>query len=90
MQADDSVASMLSQYLENRHTGTQPPYFSELTEAELEELLFILEDMKMPLFGGLLNTGDDVPAWPYVFGGIGLLALVLLAVMRFGWYRRRS
>ena len=47
------------------------------TEEELEGLVEI-GDYDTPLWGGLLQTGDDLPAYPFVSGGIGVLALVVL------------
>lgn len=49
--------------------------FRKFREEELEELLEIF-DYGVPLWGGLLGTGDEVPAYPFVFGGAGLIALV--------------
>ena len=49
-----------------------------LTEMELEDLIDLF-DYGTPLFG-LLGTGDDIPAYPFVFGGIGIAALIALAV----------
>lgn len=60
---------------ESRKTGTPFPKFGGRTEAELEE--------QYDMFGyntpraGLLNTGDETPAWPLAFA----LALIALAVM---------
>ena len=45
-----------------------------MREEELEDLLTIF-DYGVPLWGGLLGTGDEIPAYPFVFGGLGLLAL---------------
>ena len=60
-------------------TGTPVPPFEEKTEEELEELLE-LYDYDSPLFG-MLQTGDDTPAYPFVFGGIGLAALLALLLL---------
>ena len=56
--------------------GFAPP---SLTEAELQNLISLL-DYGVPLWGGLLGTGDEVPAYPYVFTGIGFAALLALAL----------
>ena len=50
-----------------------------MDEEELEELLDLF-DYGTPLFG-MLQTGDDIPAYPFVFGGIGLAALLALALL---------
>ena len=52
----------------------------------LEELL-VLFDYSTPLFGDLLQTGDEMPVYPIVFGGAGALALLALLVT--GRRRRR-
>ena len=61
-------------------TGTPRPPFEDKTEEELEEM-FDLFDYETPLWGALLQTGDDIPAYPFVFGGIGLAALLALALL---------
>ena len=53
--------------------------FDAYTEEELEELLDLF-DYDTPLWGGLLGTGDDLPIYPFVFGAIGALAVILLVV----------
>lgn len=58
--------------------------FSSMDEEEFEDILDIL-DYGTPLWGTLLGTGDETPAYPWVFGGIGLLAVALLI---FGRKRR--
>ena len=46
------------------------------TEEELAEL-FDLFGYGTPLWGtGLLPTGDETPLYPFVFGGVGLMALL--------------
>ena len=59
--------------------------YEELSEENLEQLLD-LYDYNTPLFGGLLGTGDKMPIYPFVFGGIGVAAVLLLII--FG--RRRK
>ena len=68
-----------------RNTPTPP--FETFTEEDLEDLLD-LSDYGTPLFGQLLGTGDDTPAYPFIFGGIGVLAIILLLV--FGRKRRKN
>ena len=34
-----------------------------------------------PLFG-MLDTGDETPLYPFLFGGAGLLALAMLLALR--------
>lgn len=67
----------------NRKTSTPAPNFGGMTEEEFNDLLDML-GYGTPLFG-ILGTGDETPAWPFVFGGIGLLALALALL-----YRRRQ
>ena len=38
-------------------------------------------DYDTPLWGGLMDTGDDIPVYPFVFAGLGLLALAALAAL---------
>lgn len=56
-------------------------------EEGLEELLDLF-DYGTPLFGELLQTGDETPMYPYIFGGIGALAILILLVA--GRRRRRE
>ena len=69
-----------------RHTSTPRPNFGDRNEGELEEL-FDLFDYMTPLWG-MLGTGDETPAYPYVFGGVGLAAVVALVI--FGKKRRKG
>ena len=62
------------------------PPFEEHTEEEMEEFIDIF-DYDIPLWGGLLSTGDEVPVYPYVFAGIGVAALAVLAI--FGRRKKR-
>ena len=66
----------------NRKTGTPWPNFGKFTEQMFSDLLMLL-NYDTPLFG-MLATGDETPVYPYVFGGIGVLALAawLLTVRR--------
>lgn len=54
---------------------------TNLTEEELEGLLELF-DYGTPMWSGLLGTGDDLPAYPFIFGGIGALALLALLLGR--------
>ncbi len=56
------------------HKGTPRPDFSKFTETMWDELLELL-GYDTPLFG-MLATGDETPVYPYVFGGIGALAML--------------
>ncbi|MBR1821897.1 MAG: Cna B-type domain-containing protein [Clostridia bacterium] len=71
--------------IESRHTATPIPRFVELTEERMEALLQLL-DKRVALWGGLLATGDETPVYPYVFAGIGMLALAAVLLGR----RRRG
>ena len=53
----------------------------ELTEEDLEGLMDLF-DYGTPLWGGLLGTGDEVPVYPFVFGGIGIAAVIALLLSR--------
>ena len=59
---------------------------SHMSEAELEELMELF-GYGTPLWG-MLGTGDETPAWPYAFAGLGALALIALAIL--GKKRRRA
>ena len=56
-----------------------PVPLGALTEMELEDLIDLF-DYGTPLFG-LLGTGDELPVYPFFFGGIGIAALIALAVV---------
>jgi len=56
------------------------------TPENWEELVTLL-DTDVPLFGGLLKTGEGTPLYPYVFGGLGLIALIVASL---GGRRRRK
>ena len=57
------------------------PNFSELTDEELEELLEIL-NYEVPLYGQLLSTGDEIPSWVFISLALGLLALVIVFLLK--------
>ena len=57
------------------------PKYGQRTENELLDLIDLF-DYGTPLFGALLGTGDETPVYPFVFGGIGLLALGLALLAR--------
>lgn len=70
--------------------GTPPPPFKDKTEEELEELTELF-DYETPLWGGLLQTGDETPVWPYVFGGVGAAAAVgAIALFAVGKRRKKG
>lgn len=66
--------------LKSRKTKTRRPKFKSLTEEEFDDLLDIF-DYATPLWG-MLGTGDETPVYPFVFGGIGAMALVALMITR--------
>ena len=63
-----------------RKTGSSRPRYEDYTEEELEEL-FDLFGYGTPLFG-MLDTGDETPAYPFVFAGIGVIALAVALFIR--------
>lgn len=63
------------------------PQFSRYTEEELEDLISIF-DYDVPLWGGLLGTGDETPLYPFIFAGVGVLAVILLIL--FGRKKKRT
>ena len=52
---------------------------ASMSEEEVDGLVDMI-DYDTPLWGSLLATGDETPAYPYVFCGIGILALIALAL----------
>ena len=54
-----------------------PPPYQEHTEEELEELVDLFE-YGTPLYGRLLGTGDETPIYPFVFAGVGAIAVLVL------------
>ena len=69
--------------LVNIVTYSTPLGFGGAGEPTVEELEDLIElfGYGTPLWGGLLQTGDQLPIYPFVFGGFGLLALALLAIL---------
>ncbi|MBQ8159933.1 MAG: Cna B-type domain-containing protein [Clostridia bacterium] len=61
-------------------TRENPPDFFNPSFGSPDEL-FELLDYDTPLWGGLLGTGDETPAYPYIFGGAGLLIVALLLIL---------
>ena len=53
----------------------------ETTEENFEELMDIL-DYDTPLYGQLLQTGDEIPSEIYISFSIGILALLILVLLR--------
>ena len=62
-----------------RKTGTPVPRFEDMGDEELEEL-FDMFGYGTPLYG-MFGTGDTVPAWVWICGAVGILALVMAIVM---------
>lgn len=56
--------------------GGPRPHFENLTEEELEELLDLF-DYQVPLYGDLLQTGDEVPPYVYVSMFFAVIFLVV-------------
>ena len=90
---EDSVEGYVGRIEDFVVTNSKLPEPEELTEfgrygtplfgmgePELEELLDLF-DYGTPLWGRPLKTGDEMPLYPIVFGGIGLTALVALIIL---------
>ena len=73
-----SGGSFVNTRLPSPPTPNSPP-IENLTEEELEELLDLF-GYGTPLFGRPLGTGDDTPIYPFVFAGIGVIAVLILLV----------
>ena len=58
-----------------RNSGTPIAHFEEMSDEELEEL-FDMFSYGLPLYG-ILQTGDETPLYPFIFGSAGILALLL-------------
>ncbi len=58
---------------------TEPKKKPTYTPENWEELVTLL-DAEVPLYGGLLKTGEETPLYPYVFGGLGLIALIVASL----------
>ena len=70
-----------------RKSSTSLPPFEDLTEEEMEDLIDLF-GYGTPLWGGLLGTGDITPLYPFIFGGIGLIAVIALVLV--GRKKRRK
>ncbi len=66
--------------VKSRRTASYRPKFERMGEEEFDDLLDIL-DYGTPLFG-MMGTGDEIPAYPFVFGGIGALAVVAYILVK--------
>jgi hypothetical protein len=64
-------------FVQNNPPTKSKPNFSKYTEEELEDLMDLF-DYETPLYGGLLQTGDETPIYPFVFAGIGIILLVIV------------
>ena len=62
-----------------RITDTPAPKFAQMTAEEVDDLMEML-NYNTPLWGQLLGTGDNTPVYPYVFGGVGVLAILALVI----------
>ena len=91
--SEDSVAGYSGRVEDLIVTNSLRPAKKELTElgvygtplagfdeGELEDLLDLYE-YGTPLWGRPLKTGDELPLYPIVFGGIGAAALIALIVL---------
>ena len=56
------------------------PTLNNPSEEDMEDLLDLF-GYDTPLFGELLGTGDITPLYPFIFGGVGGLALITLVVL---------
>ena len=56
--------------------NARPGDLENMTEEELEELVE-LNGYNTPLWGELLGTGDITPLYPFIFAGLGLIALLI-------------
>ena len=57
------------------------PDFSQFTDEELEKL-FDIWGYETPLYGGLLQTGDEMPIWVLYAGGIGSLSALIAILLK--------
>lgn len=62
-----------------RRPDPEKPPFIELTIEELEGLVQQF-DYDETVWGPLLETGDALPVYPFVFAGIGLVAVLILLI----------
>ena len=63
-------------------TSDEPEGFARI-QPNMADLLDMIQlfGYETPLWGTLLKTGLEVPAYPFIFGGLGVAALILLAVL---------
>lgn len=65
----------------SQYTATGRPPFERYTAEELEDMLYDVPLYGTPLWGGLLGTGDITPLYPFIFGGIGVIAVIVLVLI---------
>ncbi len=73
--------------VQSRNTATSRPPYEDLSEGELEETVDLF-GYNTPLWGQLLGTGDETPIYPYIFGGVGVVAVI--ALVFFGRKRKKG
>lgn len=59
----------------NRDKDSRLQQYRNMTEEELENIIDLF-DYQVPLYGDLLATGDNLPIYPFIFGGISILILL--------------
>ena len=88
---EDRTTTTHDHVAESRNTGTDSPIqaLNEMNDEELEGM-FVDFGYGVPLWGMLMGTGDDTPAWPWVFAGIGAIALALIPILGYRRKKRRA
>ena len=73
---------LVNKYMPDGTTFVEDPtgYTGQQSEESLEAGL-MLPGYTPDLTGSLMNTGDDTPVYPFVFGGIGAVAVVAALVL---------
>lgn len=72
---------LINRLLVEEATPVETPVVRRPSEEELTNLIYLV-DYKTPLYGSLLGTGLDLPVYPFVFAGLGCVAVVALLAGR--------
>lgn len=81
----DDIVNIYTPIMTQNIDGYGTAGFGQMSEQELEDLLELLGYLA-PKAGVPMQTGDEIPLWPFIYGAIGVFALALYLFL----YKRRD